>query len=122
MADAFELNAEQLEKWLEGRPEVIRQMVATHPPHKLYRMTSTGQRVTIYSYAENETVTVNVTGRFNLIEDFERQVFGIPLDDLIECELPAPGEPLGVMLSKEQQEKLLEQIKQRIQEQQKNGD
>ena len=57
-------------------------------------MKSTGHRVTMYSYSENGTVTVNVTGDYNVVV-FERQVFGISPDDLEECDLPAPGEFLG---------------------------
>lgn len=117
MANFCELVPEEFEPWVASRPKVIQRMVATHPPNKLYRMASTGQRVTIYSYAENETVTVSVTGRFNFIIDFERQVFGIPLSDLTECDLPGPDEKLGVLLSQEAQEELLEKIKAEYQKQ-----
>lgn len=93
MAKLFELGREA-EAWLEARPTVIKEMYAKYPPNLLYRMQSTGHRVTLYSYAEDGTVTVNVTGQFNRVK-FGRRVFGIPVTDLVECELPGPDEEVG---------------------------
>lgn len=59
----------------------------------------TGQRVTIYSYSEDGTVTVNVTGEYNLTM-FDTQVFGINPDDLEPCELP--DGPTGTLMTPEQ--------------------
>ncbi len=82
--------------WVASRPPVIQGLCALLPPDNLYKMKSTGLRVTIVSYAENRTVTVDVTGDYNLLA-FERQVFGINPNDLEECDLPGGDEPLGVM-------------------------
>jgi len=84
---------ESFRDWLAGRPPLIREMAAGHPPNLLYRM-GDGHRVTIYSYAEDGTVTVNVTGQFNRVL-FSRQVFGVKIEDLEECDLPSEGEDLG---------------------------
>ena len=48
------------------------------------------------------TLTVNITGEFNLIS-FDQQVFGIDPDDLEECDLPVEGEPLGEALNEDEQ-------------------
>ena len=83
--------------WVASRPPVIQELCALLPPDNLYKMKSTGRRVTIVSYAENRTITVAVTGDYNLVA-LERQVFGINPDDLEECDLPGDDEQLGVML------------------------
>lgn len=78
--------------WLEERPQVIREMAAKLPPYKLYRMRS--HRVTIHSYSEDGTITVNVTGEYNRVL-FGRHVFGVKPEDLTECDLPVDGEDIG---------------------------
>ena len=80
--------------WVAERPPVIRDMIASHPPDRLYRMQSTGHRVTLHSYSEDRTVTVDITGEYNRVV-FSRRVFGIPVDDLIECDPPPADEPIG---------------------------
>lgn len=102
MAKLFDLDAEAL-AWIDERPEVIKAMAKKTPPNLLYLLRTTGQRVIIWSYAELGTVSVVVSGRFNLI-DFERKVFGINPNDLEECDLPAPGEPIGVLMNEEEAE------------------
>lgn len=82
--------------WVESRPPVIQELCALLPPDNLYKMRSTGLRVTIVSYSESRTVTVAVTGDYNLVA-LERQVFGINPNDLEECDLPGDDEMLGVM-------------------------
>jgi hypothetical protein len=52
--------------------------------------------VFLHSFAEDGTVTVIVSGRFNHTM-MERQVFGVHPDELKECDLPEPDEPLGVI-------------------------
>ena len=104
MARVFEFDdAKRAEwrAWLSGRPQVIQEMAASHPPHLLYRLKSTGQRVTLLSYGEDRKCRVLVSGEYNLVAH-ERQVFGISIDDLEECDLPTPGEPLGSVLSDEE--------------------
>ena len=100
MAEVFKFDEEQLrdwQEWLAERPQVIKDMAASHPPNRLYRMTSTGQRVTLMSYGEDRTCRVAVTGKYNFVSH-ERQVFGVAIDDLVECDLPASGELLGCVL------------------------
>jgi hypothetical protein len=80
--------------WIASRPPEIQAMIRKHPPNLLYRMKSSGHRVTIYSYAEDGTVTVDVTGQYNVVT-FSRRVFGVKPDDLTECDGPALGEPTG---------------------------
>lgn len=87
------------DQWLDERKHLpaLHAAATGWPPWNLYRMKSTQHRVTLYSYSEDGTVTVNVLGKYNFVT-FERRVFGIPADDLEECDLPAPGELLGAML------------------------
>lgn len=54
--------------------------------------------MTLHSYSEDGTMTVNVTGEFNAVI-FDRQVFGIKPEDLEECDLPKENEPSGAMLT-----------------------
>jgi hypothetical protein len=89
-----ELNKQMFELWVESLPEVVQPMVRSKPPHLLYNYE--GRRVTIHSYGEDGTVTVNITGEFNLIS-FSRQVFGIPYTELTECAGPEADETLGDM-------------------------
>lgn len=90
-----------LSTWLEGKPQVIRDVVASHPPDRLYRLASTGHRVTLLSYGEDRTVCVSVRGEYNLVT-FDRNVFGVSVDDLTECDLPGDDEPLGSVLTEDE--------------------
>lgn len=94
MAVVRELDQAAFKKWAGKRPKCIQKMLRSHPPDRLYRMRTTGSRVLIYSYAEDGTVTVSVLGLYNRVT-MERNVFGIPLSDLTECDLPAEDELLG---------------------------
>jgi hypothetical protein len=89
-------------QWLASRPQVIKDLGARFKPWKLYRMKSTGHRVFCLSFSENNTITVAVTGTYNLLS-MERQVFGIEPDDLLECDLPGPEEVVGVYLTEDEQ-------------------
>ncbi len=89
-------------EWVAGRPDCVRVVAERFNPWTLYRMKNTGQRVTLYSFNEDGTMTVSVTGEFNLIE-FDRVVFGINPDNLEECDLPADGEIVGEVLDEAQQ-------------------
>ena len=64
----------------------------------------------IYSFGENGTLTVVVSGKYNKI-DFERKVFGIDPDDLNPCELPQEGEPLGVALTAEEARAMIRDLR-----------
>ncbi len=102
MAIVRPLNSETFQDWKATRPQVIQEMLDHWPPDRLYRMTSTSQRCTIYSYCEDGTVTVSVTGEYNLVT-FARNVFGIDPQNLTECDLPAPEEVTGALLTTEEQ-------------------
>ena len=84
--------------WVAERPDAVRLVAERFNPWTLYRLTTTGHRVSLYSFGETEdggvTMTVDVLGRFNVVA-FERRVFGIDPDDLVECDLPADDEMLG---------------------------
>ncbi|MFA6036383.1 MAG: hypothetical protein WC759_05525, partial [Candidatus Micrarchaeia archaeon] len=99
MAKLSELSKDW-DAWVNKRP-AIKDLCTNYPPNLLYRLKSTGQRVTISSYNEAQTLTVSVTGEFNLI-DFERDVFGVDPSDLEECELPDEDEELGVTQTPEE--------------------
>lgn len=102
MAILFEQDEVEWQKWLKKRPPHVRAIAEKYPPNRLYRLKTTGHRVTVYSLREGKggavTMTVNITAEYNLV-DFERQVFGIDPNDLEECDLPAPGEPLGCIIN-----------------------
>ncbi len=100
MAIIAELDKKAWNRWVKSRPVVVREICRRLPPDRLYRMKSTGQRVTLYSYSEEGSVTVNITGEYNAIV-FDRQVFGIDPNDLEECDLPPSDEPIGTMLTEE---------------------
>jgi hypothetical protein len=105
MANIYEPTPEQEKGWVAwaaGRPKVIQDLAARFKPWKLYLLKSSGHRVFLLSFNESNTITVAVTGKYNLVS-MERQVFGIQPEDLEECELPDPGTPLGVFLTEEEQ-------------------
>ncbi len=96
--------------WVEERPPVVREIARRFDPWSLYRMKSTGQRVTVVSIYENGTLKVEITGQFNVIA-FDRQVFGIDPDDLEPCEAPGPDEVTGALLSGEQVDDNIEALR-----------
>lgn len=98
MAKFVELDQDEWGKWLQERPPEIREMCRKFPPNLLYRMEETGHRVTIHSYSEDGTVTVNVDGDFNSVM-FDRQVFGVSPESLKECDLPGDQERVGTVLT-----------------------
>lgn len=84
--------------WVATRPACVQALCKRLPPDRLYLLKSSGHRVFMYSYSENGTVTVCVTGRYNAVT-FERRVFGIKPEELEECDLPGADEPLGTLLT-----------------------
>jgi hypothetical protein len=100
-------------EWILSRPEKVRIVAERFDPWSLYRMKSTGHRVTIFSFSEGSdgkiTMTVDVLGEFNLIA-FERRVFGIDPDDLELCEPPGPNERVGAILDEDEALKALAKL------------
>lgn len=94
MAIIRELDQAAWNEWVSKRPVVVQELCRRLPPDRLYLMKSSGHRVTLCSYDEDGTVTVNVTGEYNRVL-FSRSVFGISPDDLEECDLPGPDEDVG---------------------------
>ena len=88
------------EDWVSSRPPVVQDLCRRYPPDRLYSMKPPGQRVTLVSYSENGTVTVDVSAQWNVVT-FERQVFGVDPATLEECDLPADDEPTGAVLTAE---------------------
>lgn len=86
-------------RWVRKLPEPARALAERFDPWTLYLLKSTGHRVMIQSFSDDGTMTVIVSGKFNLVLH-EREVFGISADDLEECDLPAAGEQLGAALSR----------------------
>lgn len=76
-------------KWYNERPPLIQQRIDEYPPQYLYRNRKNNQIVQLYSYDEGhdgscKTCTVSVLQKNNphIILVMERNVFGVPLDDL----------------------------------------
>lgn len=98
------------EKWVSKLPEKVRAVAERFNPWTLYRLKTTGDRVTVHSFRDDATMTVILSGRWNKVL-FERQVFGIPADELEECDLPGPDEELGSILTPEQAKENFDVIK-----------
>lgn len=110
MALRFTPTSQQITSWREfvaTRPQVVRAAIGALEPWRLYRMKSTGQRVFLYSASEGGTLTVVLSGEYNLVA-MEHRIFGIAPDDLEECDLPAAGEPLGVYLTRAEQRHMVD--------------
>ena len=91
------MKEQKFDKWVATLPQICQDVAKRIRPDTLYRLGETGQRVYPLSYAEDGTITVAVDSRFNFITSFERQVFGINPDDLTECDLPGPNDPVGML-------------------------
>jgi len=104
VANWFEPETEIVEgwkRWVSERPASVREVIEKHEfaPWKLYRLIDADHRVTIYSFEEHEqppfvTLKVSVSKDFNFVF-FERLVFGVLPEMLVECDLPKPGELVG---------------------------
>ena len=88
------------EEWVSSRPPVVQELCRRYPPDRLYSMKPHGQRVTLVSYSEKGTVTVDVSAQWNFVT-FERQVFGVNPVNLEECDLPADDELLTWQLNRD---------------------
>lgn len=93
------------EEWVAERPDAVRAVAERFDPWTVYRLKGSGHRVTIHGFQKEETgdgsdrvtLTVIVSGAFNRVI-FDRRVFGIPPEDLTECDLPGADEVLGTEL------------------------
>uniref|UniRef100_A0A6M3JIW3 Uncharacterized protein n=1 Tax=viral metagenome TaxID=1070528 RepID=A0A6M3JIW3_9ZZZZ len=104
MAKIIEWSEEQekaWEDWVSTRPQIIKDLCKRFPPYNIYRLNNSGHKVTIYSYSEDGTITVNVSGEYNAVM-FDRQVFGIRPENLEECDLPGTDEVIGSFLTEEE--------------------
>jgi hypothetical protein len=88
-------------EWVATRPPVVQDLCNRFSPDRLYIKKSTGQRVTLHSFSEEGTLTVDVLGSYNQVI-FEMRVFGVHPDDLEECELPGPHYKVGVLTKAEE--------------------
>lgn len=105
MANFWEPTPEQLKKreaWVESLPvEAAKEAARKILPWKLYRIKGEGPRMALIGVWNDGTCQMAIRGEWNLVA-FERNVFGVNPDDLVECELPAPDELLGVTMNDEQ--------------------
>ena len=97
-------------EWVASRPAAVRAIAERFDPWTLYRMKSSGFRVTVRSFSEDGTLTVDVSGDYNHVL-YEHSAFGIDPNDLEPCELPSPGEPLGSVLTDEEFEQNIEALR-----------
>jgi hypothetical protein len=101
MARYFEPTPEQeagWKEWVASRPDNVRVVAQRFEPFSLYRLKTSGHRVTVQSFGETVDgailLTVNVSPEFNFIV-VERDVFDVDPDDLEPCELPPSDELVG---------------------------
>ena len=94
--DMDEATQREWDVWVSERPPEVQALARRFYPNILYRIKSTGQRVSIQGYNENGTLRVNVSSEHNLVF-FERDVFGVSPDDLEEADLPGPDERVGAL-------------------------
>jgi hypothetical protein len=100
MAKIGALDQAAFDCWVAERPPEVQRLCKLLPPDRLYLLKTSGHRVTLRSYCEDGTVTVNVTGQYNVVT-FDRYVFGIKPEDLEECDLPPAYAPVGTLLTEE---------------------
>ena len=67
-----ETQQKEWNEWLSDRPESIKKLADKYPPYNLYKLKTSGQRVTMHSYWEDGTVSIWITGKFNLVM-FDKQ-------------------------------------------------
>ena len=99
MAQLYEMDEatqREWDVWVSERPPEVQILAKRFLPHRLYRIKSTGQRVSIRGYNENGTLSVHVSSEHNLVF-FGRDVFGIRPDDLEEADLQGPNERVGAL-------------------------
>ncbi len=114
MAKIIEWTEEQQnawDEWVASRPKIIQDLCRRFPPCNLYQLRDSNQKVTIVSYSEDGTLTVDISGEYNWVT-FARQVFGIKPEDLEECDLPETSELVGTLLTEEKDvEKFIDKVR-----------
>ena len=116
MAKITEMDQGAWDEWVKTRPKIVQDLCEQFPPDRLYQLYGTGHRVTIHSYSEDGTMTVIVSGEYNLVT-FERRVFDIKPEEITECDLPTNDELLGSCLTKKKDiEKFIEFVKEKIEQ------
>jgi hypothetical protein len=113
MARIFQPTTEEEAAWkkrVASGPAIVRAVGERLDPWSLYRMKSTGDRVTLRGISADGTVHVDVTGDYNYVL-LERTVFGVDPNDLEPCEIPSPDEPVGSVLTHEQFEENIEALR-----------
>lgn len=96
-----EKQEEAWQQWVNEIPEPIKELCKLYPPNKLFELKTTGQKVYVVQYDESlenneHTLTVGIDVVFNKGKMFfDRNVFGIKANDLVECDLPPGYLPLN---------------------------
>ena len=84
-------------EWITSRPKEIQDMAEKYNllGDELYRLKTTGQRVSLYSFSEDGTITALILPKYNpeRIMVAGKRVFGIDPADLEPCDLPEGLEP-----------------------------
>ncbi len=104
MAKFEDFDMAAFREWLADRPTIIKELGLKCPPDRLYRFKHSGTRLTVRGYQEDGTLIINVSGQYNRIM-FERDVFGVPPEDIEECDFPPEDEEIGVVLTDEEEVK-----------------
>jgi hypothetical protein len=113
MAEIFKPTDDQVKgwnEWVNTLPKNVKKVAKKFNPWTLYRIKSNDKRVTLHSFADDGTVTVNILAEFNLTL-FERSVLGIDPNDLEPCALPDPKEITGAMLSQTEVDQNIDAIR-----------
>ena len=80
-------------EWCDSRPPHVAEVARRFRPWELFRLTTTGSRVYVLSFGEQEdggiSLTVAVRPEFNDDCIFPRDVFGINPEDLAPTDTPA---------------------------------
>lgn len=79
--------------WFRELPELVQQAAIHRPPFYLYKLRSTGHLVSIKKYDQNKTndedikIVVVVSPDFNKEFVFERELWGVPAEELEKIKL-----------------------------------
>ena len=93
MSKIKDIDEEAFQAWLTDQPEIVQELAKRFRPDRLYLLKISDHRVTVASYCEDGTLEVDVTNEYNPYVLFERRVFGVKPENLVECD-PLPVDPL----------------------------